>query len=126
MSDCANYGRLSYGQLHELFKQRGYYGKDTKAVLRTRLAAIDAADKKEVEGSSSDIDTSTSVLGKRTRTLGGTMEIRTAVARNDEKRPRSEALELKLAGFLEAAKEHAQWWNPELRPHVEAHQSSAV
>ena len=32
-----NYDPLSYGQLRELRKRRGYYKKDTKAVLKTRL-----------------------------------------------------------------------------------------
>ena len=70
------------------------------------------------------MDTSTSVLGKRTRTTDGAVEAGKGADGNSEKRPGSAALEAARAVDLEVVKEHAQWWNPELEPHVEAHQSS--
>ena len=61
--DTANYDQLSFGQLHELGKQRGYHKEDTNAVHKIRLGAMDAAAKKPAEGSSSDMETSMTVLG---------------------------------------------------------------
>ena len=71
---------------------------------------MDAADKKKADGLSNDMDTSISVLGKRARTTEVTMGTGTPVDGSNGKRPRSEA----------------QWWNPELNPQVEAHQSSVA
>ena len=66
------------------------------------------------------------VLGNRPRTMGDTTEIGTEVGRNTGKRPRSEAHGLALAVDLGVVKEHAQWWNTELKPQVEAHRSSVA
>ena len=95
-------------------------------VLWTRLAAIDAANKMNVDGSSRDMDSSMSVLGKRNRTMGDAMDTGAAVGGNFEKRPRGGTLEISRAVDLGVVKEHAQWWNPELKPQVEAHNSSAA
>ena len=84
----ANYDQLSYGQLHELCKQRGYHKKDDKAVRRTRLEAMAAAANKAKGGSSNDMDTSTSVLDKRARNLGDPTDIGTSVDGDTEKRAR--------------------------------------
>ena len=54
------------------------------------------------------------------------METGTAVGGTNQERPRSEALEIALPVNLEVEKKHAQCWNPELEPQVEAHQSSVV
>ena len=125
-AESIEYDRISYGQLRELRGQRGQHKEDTKAVLRTRLAATDAAKKKFAEGSSQDMDTSLSVLGKGARPMGETMATRTAADGNADKSPRSEALGIAFAGDLEVQKEYAQWRNPELKPQVEAHQSSVM
>ena len=93
---------------------------------RARLAAMGAAKKKNADGSSGEMDTSMSVLGKRTRTIGGIMEPRTAAYGNTEKRQSSKTLQIALAVELEVVKEHAQWRDPELKPEVDARQSSVV
>ena len=127
-SGSAKYDQLSNGQLHELCRQRGYHKKDTKAVLRTRLEAMDAAAKKTAEGSSNDMDSSmrTRFTGKRSRCTNGTMEMGTEVGGDNEKRPRNTDLAIALEVDMEVVKEHAQWWNPELKPQVEAQQSSVA
>ena len=95
-TENSNYDQLSLGQLHELRKKRGYYKEDAKAALRSRLAAMDAASKKLADGSSNEMDISTTVLGKRTRQMEDTMDTSTAVGGYTAKRPRSEALEIAL------------------------------
>ena len=70
--DYANHDQPSYSQLRELCKQSEYHKKDTKAVLKTRLGAMGAADKETMGGSSNEMDTSMKVLGKRPRTEKGT------------------------------------------------------
>ena len=87
VTDTANYEQLSYRQLHELCEQRGYQGKNTKAVLRTRLAAMDAARKKPADGGLKDMDTPTMVLGRRTRTMEDTMDTSMAVGGYTDARP---------------------------------------
>ena len=72
------------------------------------------------------MDTLMAVLGKMPRTTDGARETGTAAGGTPEKSPRSAALEIALAVDLKALKEHAQWRNPELKPHVEPHQSSAM
>ena len=56
----------------------------------------------------------------------GAMDTGDATSGNLETRPRGAAREMALAAYLEVAKEHAQWWNPELKPQVDANRSSAV
>ena len=126
VTDITNYDQLSRGQLHELRRQRGRHKKGTEPVLRTCLAAMDAASKKTADGVSGDIYKSTTVLGKRARIMGDTMDAGTAVGGNTGNRPRSDALGVALAVDLKVVKEHAQWWNPELRPQVDAHHSSGA
>ena len=125
-TDTADYDQLSYGELHGLRTQRGYRKKDTKTAPRTRVAAADVAKKKHAGGSSRDMDTSMSALGERYRPMGDTMDTGEAADGNIEERQRGEALEIALAVALEVAKEHAQWWKPELEPQVDAHHPSGV
>ena len=63
--------------------------------------------KETAEGSPNGMDTSTTVLGKRTRTTDGAAEMGMKVYGNNEKRPRSGGFEITLAVTLEAAKERA-------------------
>ena len=123
---ATDHDQLPYGQLRNLCEQRGNHKKETKAALRTRLVAMYATSEEPADGGSNKMETSKTVLGKRTRTMGDTMDTSTAVAGYTEKRPRSGALEIALAVDLEVAKDNAQWWNPEPKPQVEEHRSSAV
>ena len=90
----ANCDQPSYGQLHRLCERRGYHWKDAEAVLRTRLAAMDAADNKTKEGGSNDMDTSMYVFGKRTRTMEDFMGTGATADGDSEQRPRGGALEI--------------------------------
>ena len=54
------------------------------------------------------------------------MEMETAVGEDNEKRPRSEDLEISQSVDLGVEKERAQLRHPELKPQVEAHQSPAA
>ena len=51
IGDSVDYDELSFGQPRELCRQRLYRVKDSKAALKTRLEAMDAAYKKTTEGS---------------------------------------------------------------------------
>ena len=72
------------------------------------------------------MDTSLALLGGRNATKRDTVDAGTVVGGNTEKRPRRDALEIALAPDMEVVKEHAQWWNPELRPQVESHPISVM
>ena len=58
----ANYDQMSYRQLHKICKQRGYHDKDAKAVHKTRLVAMDAANRRTLESKECDMGTSSSVF----------------------------------------------------------------
>ena len=64
--ESANYDQLPYDQLHDLHKQRGYQQQAAKAVLKTRLVAVDAVGRRPPGGAEADMDTTPSVLGERT------------------------------------------------------------
>ena len=57
------------------------------AALQTRFEITAAADKKMVEGSSRDMDTSMTVLGKRSQTEEGAPDSGLGIYGNIEKRP---------------------------------------
>ena len=63
--------------------------------------------KKNVEGSSSEMDTSMPVWGERPKTVGYTMDTGAAMNGNTEERPRWKALEIALAVDL-VVKDHTQ------------------
>ena len=112
---------LPYDQSHAPWKRRGYHKEDAKAALRTRWGAMDAAERQATEGTSRDMDTSSSVLGKRTRHIQEPLAIESTGMGNNGKR-----LEIALVVDTSVVKEHAQWRNPDLKPQVEALQSSVV
>ena len=78
-------------------------------MLRTRLESMDAAEKKAKDGSSNDMDLSTSVSGKRTRDLEEPMPTEPTAEGNNEKRPRWGVLEIALKVDLDAVRKHTQW-----------------
>ena len=73
---CAStdYDQISYDQLHELCKQRGYHKEDAKAVIKTRQEATGAAERRPTEGAADDMDTSSSVPGKKGSQHGGAFD----------------------------------------------------
>ena len=53
-----NDDQLPYGQLRDLCKSRGFYKKDAKAVLKTRLEAMDAVARQSLKADENAMDTS--------------------------------------------------------------------
>ena len=82
---------------------------------------MDEANEPQVNENSGDMDTSTTVLGKPTRSMEVSMDTGLTGGETIEKRPRYGAMELALAVDLKVAKQHAQRWHPELKPKVGAH-----
>ena len=64
-----DYEHLAYVQIRDLCKLRGHHEKGVKAVLKTRLEAMDAAASQSLKLDDNAIDTSSSVPGKRGRSL---------------------------------------------------------
>ena len=85
IGDNVNFDQLAYGQLNELCKQRGFHKKDAKAAPEALLEAMGAAGKKTTGGSSNDMDTSMTALGKRSRNEEGAMETEPRVEGNIER-----------------------------------------
>ena len=64
-----NYDHLFSDQMRNLRKSRGYHNKGAKAVLRTRLEATDTAARQSMKLNENAMDTSSSVQGKRDRSV---------------------------------------------------------
>ena len=77
---------------------------------------METVTKNDAGGSAKDIDTFTSLLGKKSRTPEDAMNTGGATNGTIEKRPRGEGLEMALSADVEVAGKHAQWWNPALKP----------
>ena len=112
--ESANYDHLSYDQLREPRKQRGYHKKDAKAALRTRLGAKDSVGRRATEGAANDMDTSSSVSGKRARNMNEPLASEPTQMGINGKRPRKHAPETALAVDMSVVQENAQWRNPAL------------
>ena len=69
--ECAsgNYNNLPYDQIRNLCKDRGYYKKDAKAALKTRLEATGAVDRQLISQKENEMDESPSVFGRRGRSI---------------------------------------------------------
>ena len=67
-----------------------------------------------------NMDTSSSVLGKRERSLSDSHVVDTPTQLGVGERSRGEAQATTLVVDLAAAKAHAQWWPSDLKPHVTA------
>ena len=94
--------------------------------LKTRLEAMDAVARQSLKPSEHDMQTSSSVLGKRGRSMAGPSNIQTSTQGVEGKRSRGDARATKLAADLAAAQAHAQWWSPDPKPKIEAGQPSVV
>ena len=66
------------------------------------------------------------MTGKRPRDLEETPAPETPAVGTQGKRPRGDAIATALAADMLVVHEHAQWWNPAMKPHVEALQPSVV
>ena len=106
--ESANNDHPSYDQLHELCRRRSYHKKNAKAAPETRSVAMDAAGRRPLGGAENDMDKSSSVSGKRARTLEEPSTIETPVMGMNGKRPRGDALAAALAAGNSVVHEHAQ------------------
>ena len=77
-------------------------------------------------GAANDMDTSSSVLGKRARNTGEPLVIEPPETGKNGKRPRRDALAIALAIDMSVVLERDRGLNPALKPQVEALQSSVV
>ena len=121
-----NNGNLSYDQIHNLCKDRGYHKQDTKAALKTRLEAMDAVDRRLNIQSENAMDTSSSVSGKRGRSMGEPSAVEQTQQWVEGKRSRGDVPAITMEVDLAVVQAHAQWWPPDLKPKMEASPSEAV
>ena len=121
-----NYDNLSYDRIHNLRKDRGYHKKDAKAALKTRLEAMDAVERRVIIENENAMETSSSVLGKRDRSMEESSAAAPTPQQVEGKRPRGEAPAITMEVDLAVVQAHAQWWSPDLKPKMEASPSDAV
>ena len=81
-----NYDHLTYDELHGPRRRRGFAGKDSGAVLKTRLASIDEVDQKRKMNEAAAMGTSETLHGKRNRATVGAVEHSEELLGNQEKR----------------------------------------
>ena len=69
-------------------------------MLRARLEAMDAVGRGATKGAANDTDTSSSVLGKRTRNVDESLAIEPTEMGNNGRRPRGDALVIAFAAEM--------------------------
>ena len=114
-----NYDNLSYDQIHNLCKDRGYHKKNAKVALKTRLGAMDAVDRQLIKKKENEADTSPSVFSKRDRSMAEQSSLEQNQQRVGGKRSRGDAPATTMEVDPAAAQAHAQWWSPDRNPKVE-------
>ena len=124
--DSTNYDQMPYDHLRASCKRGGYHKKDAKAVLRARLAAMDAAERRVTAETERDMDTSSSVFGKRLRNTGEPLVSEPNEMGSNEGRPRGGALAIALVVDMSVVQEHAHCRNPAFKPKMAAPRSSVV
>ena len=67
--ESVSYDHLPCDQLRNLCTLRGYHKKDARVARKTRLAALDAVARQPLKSNEDSVDTSSSVLGKRDRSM---------------------------------------------------------
>ena len=114
-----NYDYLSYDQVRDLCKARGYHKKDAKAVLKTRLEAMDAVERHSMKQTENDMDISPSVLRKRNRPVEDGSVLEPTQQEVAGKRSRGDTPSTTMEVDPAVAQAHAQGWSPELKPKLE-------
>ena len=106
--ECASstYGNLSYGQIRNECKSRKF---------KTRFDAMDAVARQSLKPNENDMDTSSSVLEKRGRSMAEPSNTENATQRAEGKRSRGDTPATTLAVDLAVAHAHPQWWTPDLK-----------
>ena len=100
--------------------------KDSKEVVKTRLAAMGTESTQGISAEHRDMGTSMSVFGERDRPPLDVMKPSNGSQFHRDKRLRADALRAASVADMEVVKRHAQWRNPELESRVDATQPSAV
>ena len=121
-----NYDNLSYDQIRILCKDPGYHKEDARAVLKTRLEAMDAVERRLSIQIDNAANTSSSVLGKRTRSMEESSAVAPTPQQAEGNRPRGETPAITMEVNLAVVQARAQWWSPDLKPEMEASPSDAV
>ena len=109
-----NFENLSYDQIHNLCKERGYHKKDAEAVSKTRLEATDAVERRLITQNENTMDTSSSVFGKRDRFMVELSAVEPTQQQVEGKRSRGNVPAITTEVDLAAVQTHAQWWLPDL------------
>ena len=95
-------------------------------VPKTRLGAMDAVARQPLKSNENDMDTSSSVLGKRDLPTVEPSSIENPTSGAERVRSRGVVQATTLAADLAAVHTNAQWWPPDLKPEIAADQSSVV
>ena len=105
---AGDYDRLTYDELRDLCRRRGYSRRDPKAVLKSRLFTINAFER------------------KRNRSMADGANTSGATPPNQGKRRRADDLFLALVEEKEIVMDHAQRWGLETKAHWNANDASSV
>ena len=115
--DCDH---LIHDELHDRCQPRGFAGTDSKAVLRTRLATMDAVERKRNRNVADAMGASETPSGKRYRPTDGAMGSMDDLPARQEKRCRLSDPHLTFVADTEKVKKHAEWWEPEMKARWDA------
>ena len=110
----ANYDRRCYSQMRDLCKRRGRHKKKAKAALETRLEAMDSVARQPLTSNENDMDTSSSVLRKRGRSMAQSSNIGNSTMGVEGKRSLGDAPATAMAAEMAVVQAHAQWSSPAL------------
>ena len=111
-----NYDHLSYNQIRDICKARGYHKRDAKAALKTSLETMDEVERQLTKRTQHDMDTSSSFSGKRDRSMVEQAAMEHNQQQVEGKRSRGDAPAITMEVDLAVAQAHAQWRSPELKP----------
>ena len=115
---------LSSAQLHDLCRQHGYRRGDAKKVLKTCLASTqDQKASSNTQNLPLFVDTPRTSAAKRGNPPAGALEHLQGPKFAPDKRCEGDALRAVSVANKVIAKEHAQWWNSDLKPRVNASRS---
>ena len=95
-------------------------------MLKTRLEAIDAVERRLIIQNENAMDTSPSVLGKRDRSVEKLSAEEPTRQQVEGKRPRGDAPAITMEVDLAVTQAHAQWWSLDLKSKIEASPSDAA
>ena len=107
-----DYDHLTNDELNDLHRRRGYAREDSKAVPKTRLAPMDAVERKRNSDMADTMDTSGTSPGKRSRAMDDAAGTSDNLLVNQEKRRRPRELHVAAVADKGISKDHSQWREP--------------